>query len=930
MDYKFTLNLPVTTFSMRADLVKNEFKILNFWKKIGLYRNQSRKENFFILNDGPPYANGKIHIGHAFNKILKDIINKFKVISGYKVNFIPGWDCHGLPIELAVEKKIHDLDISITNIQFRLLCSFYAKKQVEIQKKSFLQLGINADWVNYYKTMDKFFEFSIIKCFRNMIANNHIYRGYKPVYWCLICYSALAEAEIEYNIKESNSIYIFFKLVDDVFNVNLLKKFNLSQIGFVIWTTTPWTLPFNEAVALNFDSIYILVSFGSCGYIFAKDLFFDVCKKINIKKNDILCTFTGNEFRNSLLYHPFYKKKIKIIHSDHVKSDSGTGCVHIAPTYGYDDYNNAVKYNLPLRNGVDERGFFFFDYPFFSKLHINVVNESVIALLKIKYKLIYFEKIFHRYPYCWRHKKPLIFRTTKQWFLNMNNKLFKKKILYSISNFVEWMPVTGKKKMIDMVKDRPDWCLSRQRLWGVPFILFINKKDGSLHPKTFLILEKSFSYIKKYGISFWFEMNVFKLFSVSNKKYIKSTDVLDVWFDSSVVYKYILDNYFYKIPFDLCIEGSDQYRGWFQVSLINAMANYSLNPYKKILTHGFVLDYCDRKMSKSLGNVISPDDVIKKYGADVLRLWVSSVNYRFDVNISNEILSRVSEAYRKIRNTFRFLLSNLDKFTLEFFSINDFGLLKLDAWVLYKFNKMKLSILNDYSNYAFYFVYKKIYNFCLSDLGGKYLDIIKDRLYTTYPNSKIRISAQISLFYICYNLVKLLSPILSFTSEEIWGNLLKTDSISVFRSNVNYNISKLKKYNYFNIYNCIFWDKLFLLKEKLNKIMENYRKKKFFGTSLEIDIFFFCSVFWYELLFKIKDELCLFFLVSNVSVFLSSHNLCLDIVDFNIDDIYIKLSKTLKKKCERCWFRVVFKNKISICDRCVSNLYYDKEKRFYL
>jgi len=929
MDYRFTLNLPDTNFSMKANLSKTEISILKFWTSINLYENQKNKEKLFTLNDGPPYANGDIHIGHAFNKILKDIICKFKFLDGYKINFIPGWDCHGLPIELNVEKSILNSNKSVSNLDFRLFCKNYADEQIDVQRKSFMRLGINADWNNFYKTMDYSFELSIVESFKTMFVNGYIYGGVKPVYWCFNCSSALAEAEIEYDIKNSDSIYVFFEIFFDKFFFNEWKIFNLLKIGFVIWTTTPWTLPFNEGVALNHDADYLLISLNKIGYILDKNLLEEFIKKISCEKTYIILnTYKGKKFSDLLLLHPFYNKKIKILYSDHVRGDSGTGCVHIAPAYGYDDYKVALVYNLPIKNSIDNKGFFHDDVLNFEGIYFESANKLIIDSLKFKCNLLYHEVITHRYPFCWRHKTVLIFRTTKQWFLDINKNNLKTKLLHVVSELIKWIPGSGKSKMLAMLSERPDWCISRQRLWGVPIIFFINKFTDEIHPNMHIIIEKSLIFIKKYGVSFWYEFDIFDLFSVDKNIYYKVNDVLDVWFDSSVVYKYMKDHCGLNLPIDLCVEGSDQYRGWFQVSLINSIANYGIIPYKNILTHGFILDSYGRKMSKSLNNVISPNDVVDKYGADILRLWVSSVNYKFDVHISEEIINRICEAYRKFRNTFRFLLSNL--YDLDLNSLQKNSLLKIDYWIINKFFCLKFDILNDYSDYKFYFVYKKLYNFCVEDLGSKYLDLIKDRLYTMSATSVYRKSVQSVLFYVLYGLIKLIAPILSFTSEEVWKNLIISDAKSIFLSNFNSDISFIKNLIFFDLRDFLFWDKIFLLKLCVNKFIEDFRKSGVLGSSLEVKLCIFCNIYWYDLLLHFKYELHLFFLVSEIKLFINLKKKEKYIFS-GIDGVYLKLKKISYIKCERCWHRKVkILDFFVICERCIDNLYYNGETRFLI
>ncbi|HFL8819548.1 MAG TPA: isoleucine--tRNA ligase [Candidatus Azoamicus sp. OHIO2] len=909
MEYKFTLNLPKTDFSMKASLSNSEVLTLKMWDNYFFYADNNKRK--FILNDGPPYANGPIHIGHALNKILKDFICKFKLLCGYNVNFIPGWDCHGLPIELNVEKQITN-----KNINFRKLCKNYANSQIIIQKKDFIRLGVFANWNSIYKTMNKSFEIVIIDSFIKMLKNNHIYLGYKPNYWCFDCKSALAETEIEYTIKSSDSIYIFFECEN---LKNILDEFNILKIGFLVWTTTPWTLPFNEAIALNENFKYSLITSKNIGYIINSELLVQVLEKIQITNYVILKHFNAKFFEKTIIKHPLYQKFVNIVFSDHVKNDSGTGCVHIAPAYGFDDYKIALKYKLPLINNIDTSGFFYDSVDEFKNLYYLEANKKIMACLYTSNCLLHHEIVLHRYPICWRHKTPVIFRTTQQWFLNVTNKYIKNKLYYLIENFIDWIPEYGSYKMKSMFKDRMDWCISRQRFWGIPIMLFINK-NNELHPLTFNILYKTLKFVKKYGTDFWYKLDVFKIFSIDKENYKKINDVLDVWFDSSVVYKYLNDTYSYKLPYDLCVEGTDQYRGWFQVSLINSTLNLNQIPYKKIISHGFILDEKNRKMSKSLNNVISPHDIINKYGADVLRLWVSSVNYIIDINISNEIIARICDSYRKIRNTFRFLLANIYDFnTHDVIKIKD--LFKLDLWILEKFYRLKNEILNDYYHYNFHLAYKKLYNFCINDLGIKYIDIVKDRLYVTNSYNKSRKYVQAIFFYIIYNLLKIFSPILSFTTDEAWNYLIFKDSACVFNSifNIDFILFKYLKKN--NIFNNLVLKKLFYLKDEINKSYETIRKNIKSGSLLEMIINIYCNNYWYNLINSVLINLNLFLQLSHINL-LKIKQLKEKKINSNILGFYFILEKSAKIKCERCWYHTLIPSLIKLCNRCILNIYY--------
>lgn len=901
MEYKLTLNLPQTKFSMQANLQEKEIEILNYWNTIKKYNKKPINKKKFILNDGPPYANGDIHMGHAFNKILKDIILKFKKLKGYEINFIPGWDCHGLPIELNVEKKTKNVKTLISDNEFRQICRSYAKSQINIQKNSFLRLGIEANWENHYETMNNNFESKIISSFKKMFENKHIYLGYKPIYWCFECLSALAEAEIEYYIKKSFSIYTLFKFEKSQFKNKNTKK------NLIIWTTTPWTLPFNEGIALNKNFLYIIFEYKNEEFIVNKDLFFTIKKKSKIDNIKIKKTIKSQYLTNSTLWHPFYKKIVKIILSDHVKNDSGTGCVHIAPAYGHDDYKLGIKNKMTIKNKINETGLLNNKVLFFKNNNFLSINEKIILLIKKSKNLFLKEIIHHKYPYCWRHKTILIFRTTKQWFFNINNKKLKNKIVNLSTKLIKWTPKNGSIKIKNMIKNRLDWCISRQRIWGVPIILLIDK-NNEIHPKTINILEKSIKITKEQGSDFWYKKNIFKLFNINKIEYKQVIDVLDVWFDSSVVYNYLSKIELIKLPINLCMEGSDQYRGWFQVSIINSISTHNIIPYKNILTHGFVLDAYGKKMSKSLNNIISPNYIIKKYGAEIFRLWSSSVNYTFDVNFSEETIKRICEAYRKIRNTFRFMLSNTTNLKLTYTYTN---FTNLDTWILYKLLLLEKEIKKEIRKFKFYTIYKKIYNFCINELCSKYFEIIKDKLYTlnTY-NQKI---CKLTLYIISHILVKITSPIMSFTSEEIWQHLKYKEKESVFLSNFRIKIKNIKNIK-FTIENSINTDKLFQLKDKLNKKIEDYKKYKNVNTNLEIHINITCNIYWYKLIKAIGNDAKAFFMLSKIKI---KKNNTVD------KDIHIVILKSKLKKCERCWNRYV-KNtsKINICKKCIKNLYY--------
>ncbi len=925
MNYRYSLNLPYTEFSMKANLVCNEKLVLDYWNNINLYyllANDKRKENFFI-NDGPPYANGDIHMGHAFNKILKDFINKFKFLEGFGTSFVPGWDCHGLPIEVNVEREIGSINSYLSKNIFRIKCRDYAQKYIDIQKNSFIKLGIMGDWSNYYKTMDYSFESSIIDTLSNIVGRGYVYNAEKPVYWCFDCKSALAEAEVDYFDKESPSLYISFNVFK---NEMFFKKFkflnhkDLNDLFIIIWTTTPWTLPFNEAVAVNPNATYVLLKNGLSGYIFDNTLLFDIINKLKIKNFDVLDVFFGIDLFNLKLFHPFYKKVVTVILSEHVKNDSGTGCVHIAPAYGLDDYNLGIEYNLLISNKIDCFGYFAADVLFFSGMHINDVNKKVLDYLKESNNLLFSSFIKHRHPCCWRHKIPLVFLSTKQWFIDIDDELIKF-LKYGIENFIQWIPAWGKNRMMNMITSRPDWCISRQRLWGVPIVFLFDTDSNKFYDNMSYVMKYISERVKMYGTDIWNDLDIHKLFEIESR-YLKVNDVLDVWYDSSNVFYFLLNKYkFYNIPFSLCLEGSDQYRGWFQVSLIMSSIICSDVQCASILTHGFVLDEFDKKMSKSLNNVISPNDILNKYGADILRLWVASSNYNVDVNISEKILLRICDSYRRIRNTMRFLLSNLYDFDSNFDLLDVKKFLSIDLWILYSLFNMQEVVLNFYKNYNFHFVCKNIHNFCVDELSSKYLDIIKDRLYTSKKNSASRRAAQTVIYYVVILISKLLSPILSFTSEEVWKMIFGNNSKTIFLPSIRFDIVS------FDL-NISFWNNIFFLREEVNKFFEKYRQNNIIKSTLDSNLLIYCSEEIYNFLLPVKNELHYFFITSSVELFVINQKFSF-FENTAIDGFYLCIEKSFLKKCERCWHRSV-ENQMNLCNRCIDNLYYDGEKRYFV
>ncbi len=727
-DYKSTLNLPATKFAMKANLANREGGFLKKWQEDDLYaqiRAQNQGKPKFVLHDGPPYANGDIHIGHAVNKVLKDIIVKSKSLSGFDAPYVPGWDCHGLPIELNVEKKKGKVGVKIDANAFRAECRKYADAQVAKQKLDFQRLGILGDWNNPYLTKDFQYEADIVRALGAIVNNGHVSKGYKPVHWCTECGSALAEAEVEYKDKQSDAIDVKFRIIDDtIFKVD-------KPVSVVIWTTTPWTLPANEAVALHPELNYVLADTGSEYLLLAQDLAESALSRYELEAGIQTAVFSGSELEGLKAQHPFYEKQVPIILGDHVTTDAGTGAVHTAPAHGQEDFAVGKQYDLPVNCPVDGRGVFFEDTELLAGQFIFKANASVIELLKSSNTLVKHAPLVHSYPHCWRHKTPVIFRATPQWFVSMQDNGLRDAVNSEIPK-VDWIPDWGKKRIELMVSNRPDWCISRQRFWGVPITLFTHKQTGELHPNTQALFVEISAMIEKQGIEAWFEIDIQDLLGADADDYEKATDTLDVWFDSGVSHFAVLKaREALSDVADLYLEGSDQHRGWFQSSLISSVAINGKAPYKQVLTHGFTVDKDGKKMSKSLGNVMSPQKVVNNLGADILRLWIASTDYTGEMTVSDEILNRSADSYRRIRNTLRFMLANTSGFDPAQHTLDADQMLDLDKWIVSKTADLQVQILQAYEQYNFHHALQLILNFCSNDLGGFYLDVIKDRQYTT-------------------------------------------------------------------------------------------------------------------------------------------------------------------------------------------------------
>ena len=922
MEYKETLNLPKTDFPMKGNLPHREPEILKKWDEKSIYhRNLEQSENKkqYILHDGPHYANGDIHIGHAVNKILKDFIIKSKIMSGYHVPFIPGWDCHGLPIELQVEKKYGKAKFRDNPKGFILACREFAEKQIKKQKEDFIRLGIFGTWDKPYTSMDKEIESEIVNSLSKMIKNGHIYYGSKPVHWCIESSSALAEAEVEYKDITSHAVCVNFKVLNKK-DISLHEKLDKDfDVYIPIWTTTPWTLPANRAVALSSSIDYSFVKIKDRYLILAKNLIASVMDKSNISKYEILFSIDNEDFSKLELQHPFYDFRVPAIIADHVTDENGTGAVHIAPGHGTDDYLAGKKYNLEIYNPVDDYGRFYESLPIFGGKKIRECNDEIIELLKENKSLLFSENYEHSYPHCWRYKTPLIFRATPQWFMSMDNSGLRKSIQKEIP-IINWLPSWGQDRIFNMIEGRPDWCLSRQRNWGVPLPLFLHKESNELHPDTQTILNKASEIIKGGNIEAWIDYDK-KLLVKDIESYTEVKDTLDVWFDSGVTHQSVLKNRGIEETADLYLEGSDQHRGWFQSSLITSHAMYGKSPYKNVLTHGFVVDKDGQKMSKSIGNIISPQKIIKDKGADILRLWVAMTDYSKEMTISDEIIKRVSESYRRIRNTSKFLLSNISDYDGTEIDLDN--MVQIDKWIIHKAKKLNIQIQKDYSEFKFHKLIQDIINFCTLELGGYYLDIIKDRLYTSKSDGLSRRSAQKTCHILISYLNSWIAPILTFTAEEIYSKMPNAkDSIYLTEW---FDIDFSMDDHEIDIY-----DSLYSIKPFVSRMIEEARNDNKIGSSLECKLDLICNDKLYQNINNISDELKFVFIVSECTLRLGNENDSYSI-DKNPYKLSISISKSQNNKCERCWHLNetvgTIEDHPTICRRCSDNVYGDGECR---
>lgn len=913
MNYTSTLNLPKTDFQMKAQLSKNEPKIFQMWEESSLYqkiKDKNKKNPKFILHDGPPYPNGNIHLGTAFNKCLKDIIIKFKTMSGYNTSYVPGWDCHGMPIENIILKQLGDEKHKLSRLEIRNKCKDYALKYVDIQRSQFKKLGVLGEWENPYLTLNYQYEAKILEVFKELVEKGYIFKGLRPIHWCATCETALAEAEVEYVDHTSPSIYVKIKVIDG-------KKILPSENTYVIiWTTTPWTLFGNVAIAVHPDFEYVVLKIGQEKWILAKNLVEPFLSKIkNSESIEILKTITGKDLEYVVCQHPLIDRNSTVILANYITAETGTGCVHIAPGHGQEDYAASLKYKLPIIVPVDPQGKFTNEVTDFNGMFVFKTNPLIIEKLKQLNMLLFTENISHSYPHCWRCHNPIIFRATSQWFMNLDHNDLRKRTIEAIHQ-TKWIPKWGEEKIANMVQARPDYCLSRQRIWGTPIPVFHCKNCG----KEIINIEainKTIEKTKKQGIEFWFQENTsyllpsdFSCSSCKAKEFIQELDIVDVWFESGISWAAVLEqNEQLKYPADIYIEATDQHRGWFQSSLLPSVSLRNKPPYKMVITHGLILDEKGKKMSKSRGNVINPLEIIEKHGADVLRLWFFSVDFTTDICISEKTLQSTIEIYRKIRNTCRYILGNLSNFNPETDQIAFQEMKEIDKFALIELHKLIKKTTSAYENYEFHKIVHFIKNYCILDLSSFYLDVIKDRLYVSISNSQERKSGQTVLYQIIMTLTKLIAPLIPYTAEEVWQHIpkKKNDPFSIhltdwprFKQEITDEILEKK------------WDNLLKIREKILKALEISRENKQIGQSLEAKIILYPKNSEIKKFLKENEQI-----LEEISIISE-----LEIAEIKekIEDVEIKVEKASGEKCNRCWMykTSVGKNEKynDVCQRC--------------
>ena len=926
-DYKATLNLPETEFPMRGNLAKREPAMLERWQEMDLY-NELRKvgkgREQFILHDGPPYANGDIHIGHAVNKILKDIIVKMKTLSGYDSPYVPGWDCHGLPIEHKVEQMIGKAGSKVSFAEFREKCREYATVQVAGQMQDFMRLGIIGDWQNPYLTMRFSTEANIVRALGKIVANGHLVKGYKPVYWSVVGASALAETEVEYQDKVSTAIDVRYQIVGDAQWQQVLGCDVSLPTAVVIWTTTPWTLPSSQAVSVHPSMRYVVVKTTTEQILLAEDLHKGALERYGIENYEIVATVDGNVLENLQLQHPFVaERKMPVILGDHVTTEAGTGFVHTAPDHGVDDFNVGKAYGIGTLNLIGDNGVFTSAAGDFAGLHVYKADAPIVACLQDRNALLFEEKITHSYAHCWRTKTPLIYRATPQWFISMSENGLLEQALQAVKG-VKWHPQWGEARMSSMLSASPDWCVSRQRTWGVPITLFIHRETQALHPRTQELFELVAQCIEEKGIDAWFELEAKDILGDEAENYTKVTDTMDVWFDSGTTHFSVLEpREELRFPADLYLEGSDQHRGWFQSSLKTSIAMYGVAPYKGVLTHGFTVDGQGRKMSKSIGNVMSPQAVCNDLGADIIRLWVAATDFSGEMAVSKEILNRTADTYRRLRNTARFLLSNLNGFSPEANMVPVDEMLAMDQWILQRAASLHTELEAAYHDYQFHTVYQKLAYFCTQDLGGFYLDIIKDRQYTCATDSLARRSCQSAMFHLIEAICRWMAPILSFTADEIWQFIPGERAESVQLSTW-YDMPMPSQPTLTDAY----WNQVMEVKQAVNKCLEDKRNASVIGASLSAEITLYAQPHWHEVLSQLGDELRFVLLTSRADLVAGEGGEATELEGLNIS-----LAASEHAKCARCWhYRQDVGSHAAhaeLCSRCVENIDGSGEERHF-
>ena len=928
MDYKDTINLPKTAFKMKASLSTREPVMLAAWEEADLFEQIQEKtadRPLWILHDGPPYANGDLHMGHAVNKILKDMVVKSRLMDGFRSPYVPGWDCHGLPIEHQVEKKIGKVGQKVDAATFRKKCREYAGRQIELQKAGFRRMGVLGDWGKPYVTKDFRYEADMVRALASIIEAGHLMQGVKPVNWCFDCGSALAEAEIEYRNKTSPAIDVIFRAVNPG---ALFTAFGSEPVegetGIPIWTTTPWTLPANEAVALHAELDYVLINGLAHGepinLVLAVELKNAVSTRLGLENICELGRAKGSAMEHLRLHHPFYTRDVPVILGEHVTVEAGTGAVHTAPGHGEEDFQVGRQYGLPVTSPVGGDGCYLEDVELFAGLWVWKANEEILKVMHSNGTLLCNEDYDHSYPHCWRHKTPTAYRVTPQWFISMDQAELRGKAIEAIKQ-VRWVPGWGEERIRGMVANRPDWCISRQRTWGVPITLFVDRQTDELHPDTIDLMQKVAVLVEEHGVDCWYSEEIYQQLGVDQTKYERLNDILDVWFDSGVSHRCVLDERKeLERPAQLYLEGSDQHRGWFQSSLLTSVAMHGFAPYEQVLTHGFVVDADGHKMSKSLGNIIAPIKVMNTLGADVMRLWVAAADYRGEMSVSDEILKRVSDAYRRIRNTVRFLLGNLDNFTLDQ-ALAPQEMLPLDRWAVDCAVQLQENVKRAYDDYQFLKIYQKVHHFCAVDMGAFYLDILKDRLYTTAYHSTSRRSAQTAMYHVLEAMVRWIAPVLSFTAEEIHQHVPGERSSSIFFETWYQGLFELDDTETGRQR----WQQIISVRDAVSRAIETVRRDGKVGSPLAVEVDLWLDGEIRDAVDWLGDELRFVLLTSEARTGeFSAAPANAEVIQLEAGRLALVITPSEHEKCVRCWhYRAdvgSHREHPELCGRCVDNV----------